>query len=133
MSAIIDDEPMVVATLQSSLHARCIVCGSKHSRGLRLAFSTQPDRCVVAQCPCEQLYQEYTGCLSYGVIAALLDSAMTNCLFAQGRAAIPRRKGITNVLLILCLNAAGKGYIIAVRFGFDIQEYMTADSTVEIL
>jgi len=34
------------------------------------------------------LYQGYTGYLHGGVIAALLDSAMTNCLFAQGQAAL---------------------------------------------
>jgi uncharacterized protein (TIGR00369 family) len=34
------------------------------------------------------MYQGYDGYLHGGVIAALLDSAMTNCLFAHGRIAL---------------------------------------------
>jgi len=74
-----------IATLRSRLHSQCILCGTKHPRGLRLAFNTHADGHVEAQFPCDRLYQGYTGYLHGGVIAALLDSAMTNCLFAHGR------------------------------------------------
>ncbi len=46
------------------------------------------DGCVEATFSCEQRYQGYAGYLHGGIISALLDSAMTNCLFAHGRAAL---------------------------------------------
>ena len=49
---------------------------------------------VEASFSCEQRYQGYNGYLHGGIISALLDSAMTNCLFAQGRAALT---GVLNV------------------------------------
>jgi len=59
-----------------------MLCGAEHPQGLRLAFSTHADGHVEATFPCQGVYQGYTGYLHGGVIAALLDSAMTNCLFA---------------------------------------------------
>jgi len=80
------DEAM--ATLQSRLHSQCILCGADHPQGLRLAFNTDANGRVKAEFPCDRMYQGYDGYLHGGVIAALLDSAMTNCLFAHGRAAL---------------------------------------------
>jgi len=74
--------------LPSNLHAQCMLCGSEHPRGFRLVFDTHADGHVEAQFSCDRLYQGYTGYLHGGVIAALLDSAMTNCLFAKGRVAL---------------------------------------------
>ncbi|MBM4148104.1 MAG: PaaI family thioesterase [Lentisphaerae bacterium] len=74
--------------LQSRFHAQCLLCGADHPQGLQLAFSTHSDGHVEAPFPCDRLYQGYTGYLHGGVIAALLDSAMTNCLFAHERAAL---------------------------------------------
>jgi acyl-coenzyme A thioesterase PaaI-like protein len=88
MSAITNPEPAIMPALPSSLHAQCVLCGAEHPRGFRLVFDTHADGHVEAKFPCDQLYQGYTGYLHGGVIAALLDSAMTNCLFAQGRVAL---------------------------------------------
>jgi len=74
--------------LQARLHSQCMLCGAEHPQGLRLAFRTHADGHVEATFPCERLYQGYTGYLHGGVIAALLDSAMTNCLFAHGHATL---------------------------------------------
>ncbi len=74
--------------LQSSLHAQCILCGAGHPQGCRLVFTTCADGRVEAVFPCDRRYQGYAGYLHGGVIAALLDSAMTNCLFAHGRVAL---------------------------------------------
>ena len=74
--------------LQARLHSQCMLCGAEHPQGLRLAFRTHADGHVEATFPCERLYQGYTGYLHGGVIAALLDSAMTNCLFAHGQATL---------------------------------------------
>ena len=42
----------------------------------------------MASFDCRPLLEGYPGVLHGGVISALLDGAMTNCLFAQGRAAV---------------------------------------------
>jgi uncharacterized protein (TIGR00369 family) len=85
---ITDQKNTDLEALQSNLHAGCILCGAEHPQGLRLAFKTRADGRVEAQFPCDRLYQGYTGYLHGGIIAALLDSAMTNCLFAHGRVAL---------------------------------------------
>lgn len=87
MSVTTDPKPRL-KTLQSNFHAQCLLCGADHPQGLKLVFSTHPDGHVAASFPCDQIYQGYTGYLHGGVIAALLDSAMTNCLFANGKAAL---------------------------------------------
>ena len=88
MSVITEHKPTAIAALRSSLHSQCILCGADHPQGLRLAFNTHADGHVEALFACDRLYQGYSGYLHGGVIAALLDSAMTNCLFALGRAAV---------------------------------------------
>lgn len=70
--------------LATSQHRRCLLCGADNQLGLKLRFRAQPDGAVLAVFPCAQPYQSYDHTLHGGVIAALLDSAMTNALFAAG-------------------------------------------------
>lgn len=74
--------------LRSRLHAHCLLCGGEHAQGFRLAFEAHADGHVEASFPCDPHYQGYTGYLHGGVIASLLDSAMTNCLFTHGHVAM---------------------------------------------
>jgi uncharacterized protein (TIGR00369 family) len=69
-------------------HARCLLCGSENPTGLGLEFCVQEDGSVVATFPCARAYQGYDGALHGGVTSALLDAAMTNCLFARGVTAV---------------------------------------------
>jgi uncharacterized protein (TIGR00369 family) len=69
-------------------HPDCVVCGSRNARGLQLAFTRQADGSVSASFACDPAWTGYSGCLHGGVIAALLDGASTNCLFAHGHAAL---------------------------------------------
>jgi uncharacterized protein (TIGR00369 family) len=55
---------------------------------LKLEFSVQTDGSVVATFPCRETLQSYPGTLHGGVIAALLDAAMTNVLFSTGVVAV---------------------------------------------
>lgn len=71
-----------------SLHAQCLLCGHENPQGLMLEFRVLADGRVEAAFSCASPYQGYTGYLHGGIIAALLDSAMTNCLFAHGKAAL---------------------------------------------
>jgi len=43
---------------------------------------------VEATFPCERVFAGYPGVLHGGIICALLDGAMTNCLFAHGLVAV---------------------------------------------
>jgi len=56
--------------------------------GLALRYVPQPDGSVVASFLGNCALEGYTGVLHGGVIAALLDGAMTNCLFALGHRAL---------------------------------------------
>jgi len=75
-----------LARTQRRSHSQCVVCGD--GRGLALNFSVDADGTVRATFECQSAYQGYDGLLHGGVIALLLDGAMTNCLFAHGVAAL---------------------------------------------
>lgn len=77
-----------LAKLRDTHHAGCIVCGSRNKRGLKLSFQAYPDGGIEGKFNCRRLLQGYDGRLHGGVIAAVLDSAMTNCLFAHGIVAV---------------------------------------------
>ena len=65
-------------------HCNCVVCGASNERGLRLKFTRTDDGGVQARFDCDRDFQGYADVLHGGVIAALLDGAMTNCMFAHG-------------------------------------------------
>lgn len=67
-----------------SLHDTCIVCGEKNPFGLKISFRLLEDSQVEAEFMPKFAYEGYKGFLQGGVAAALMDSAMTNCLFYQG-------------------------------------------------
>lgn len=66
-----------------SLHLNCFACGNSEN-GLRLKFTAEEDISVTAEWLCQECYQSYDGIIHGGIIATLLDAAMTNCLLAQG-------------------------------------------------
>lgn len=69
-------------------HPFCVVCGPGNLAGLHLRFFTRPNGGVQAVFGCKRQYQGYPNTLHGGIICALLDGAMTNCLFAHGRTAL---------------------------------------------
>ncbi len=64
------------------------MCGPANPAGLKLKFKVQADGSVLAAFPCRQALQSYPNTLHGGIVAALLDSAMTNALFAIGVVAV---------------------------------------------
>jgi uncharacterized protein (TIGR00369 family) len=72
----------------TSAHAECLFCGKQNPVGFKLAFRVRDDGSVCAVFPCGRLLQSYPESLHGGVVSALLDSAMTNCLFSMGIVAV---------------------------------------------
>jgi acyl-coenzyme A thioesterase PaaI-like protein len=70
---------------QAEAHPFCFVCSGSNPMGLALRYAPQPDGSVCASFLGHSALEGYPGLLHGGVIAALLDGAMTNCLFARGR------------------------------------------------
>jgi acyl-coenzyme A thioesterase PaaI-like protein len=72
-------------------HAECYACGPNNNDGFGLVFRTSPSSAVEADFHCDLKYQGYPGFLQGGVVATLLDSAMTHCLFQRGVMAMTGR------------------------------------------
>jgi acyl-coenzyme A thioesterase PaaI-like protein len=65
-----------------------VVCGADNQRGLNLAFRRGDDGWVEATLDSDDSLQGYARLMHGGIIALLLDAAMTNCLFAYGCAGV---------------------------------------------
>ena len=68
---------------RAQAHSNCAVCSPTNSRSLCLKFAASDDGGVQARFNCDKAFEGYTGMLHGGVIASLLDGAMTNCMFAH--------------------------------------------------
>lgn len=88
--------------MREALHADCLLCGRRNPAGFKLDFQPDEDGSVSAIVPCSSLLQGYTGFLHGGVSAALLDSAMTNCLFSKGIAAFTGELNLVYKKPVLC-------------------------------
>ena len=77
----------LIDTTRRLHHPHCVVCGSQHPLGLRIVYEIRPNGGVSATVDCPSQWEGYPGVVHGGVIASLLDGAMTNCLFAEGIAA----------------------------------------------
>lgn len=73
---------------QRLVHADCIVCGGRSGCLPRIRFYAAADGTVEATFQPRVTDEGYEGILHGGIIATLLDAAMTNCLFAQGRCGV---------------------------------------------
>lgn len=65
-------------------HDRCLLCGYGNPWSLGLKFRDGENGSVITEFQGDPRLQGYEGMLHGGVIAALLDSAMTHCLFHSG-------------------------------------------------
>lgn len=69
-------------------HSRCLLCGNQNPRSLNLSFHAAGDGIVRTQFKATAELQGYHDILHGGVIASLLDAAMTHCLFHRGVQAV---------------------------------------------
>jgi acyl-coenzyme A thioesterase PaaI-like protein len=65
-------------------HANCLLCGHANPNGLKLQFEENANGEVSTVFQGKPELQGYGEIMHGGVISALLDSAMTNCLFKKG-------------------------------------------------
>jgi uncharacterized protein (TIGR00369 family) len=82
----------ILERTHAGVHDECVVCGSANRFGLR--FAVQPDGAVSATVTCTAALQGYEGIVQGGVVSALLDSAMTNALYARGVVALTARLSV---------------------------------------
>jgi len=75
-------------SFQAEAHPFCLVCSRSNPLGLGLKFNCEADGSVSATYLGHPALEGFEGQLHGGVVASLLDGAMTNCLFARGRAAV---------------------------------------------
>jgi len=69
-------------------HEHCLLCGQRNPLSLRLRFEPAEGGAVCARFRPGRRLQGYRGVLHGGVISALLDAAMTHCLFHRGIRAV---------------------------------------------
>lgn len=65
-------------------HDHCVVCGRLDPLALKLSFQLDAAGGVSTPVMAHEGLQGYTGFVHGGVISALLDAAMTHCLFHAG-------------------------------------------------
>jgi acyl-coenzyme A thioesterase PaaI-like protein len=75
-------------SIRAGSHPRCVVCSPANPMGMGLEFTPQPDGSVKGVFSCGELFEGYPDLLHGGIVAALLDGAMTNCLFARNLQAL---------------------------------------------
>lgn len=73
---------------RSQSHPFCFVCSAANSAGLALSYTLQSNGSVAATFSGNCALEGYAGLLHGGIIAALLDGAMANCMFARGLAGL---------------------------------------------
>ena len=83
LSSLPNPTPTLDHTRQEA-HPFCFVCSASNPMGLALRYTAAPDGSVSATFLGNPALEGYAGLLHGGVVAALADGAMTNCLFAQG-------------------------------------------------
>jgi len=77
-----------------NLHKNCFACGSNDGIGLGLKFYKNEDGAVFGSFFADPKYEGYSGIIHGGIIATLLDSAMTHCLLMEDIPALTGRLSI---------------------------------------
>lgn len=78
------DPSAQLVAVQAAAHPYCFACSGSNPLGLALRYSVAPDASVSASFLGNCALESYPGVLHGGLVATLLDGAMTNCLFAYG-------------------------------------------------
>jgi len=74
--------------IKQKFHNNCLLCGKNNPFSLKLNFISSGENKVITKFIGKSHLQGYDGILHGGVIMALLDSAMTNCIFKKDAQAL---------------------------------------------
>lgn len=113
--------------IQTKLHDTCIVCGKNNPVGLKLDFEILPDKSARAEFMCKFLFEGYKGFMQGGISAAIIDSAMTNCLFANNIAAFTAELTINYKLPVRC----GRKVVVTARIVKSYEPLHVLEAQVE--
>jgi len=80
--------------VENDFHQNCFACGPTNGAGLRLKFHKEEDGSVFGDFLADTKFESYSGIVHGGIIATLLDSAITHCLFLKGIPAVTGRLSI---------------------------------------
>jgi acyl-coenzyme A thioesterase PaaI-like protein len=80
--------------LGSNFHQNCFACGSNDGMGMGLKFYKHKDGTVFGNFFADPKYEGYSGIIHGGIVATLLDSAMTHCLLMKDIPALTGRLSI---------------------------------------
>jgi acyl-coenzyme A thioesterase PaaI-like protein len=81
--------------IESNFHQNCFACGSNDGRGMGLKFyKHHEDGAVFGNFFADPKYEGYSGIIHGGIVATLMDSAMTHCLLMKGIPALTGRLSI---------------------------------------
>ncbi len=83
--------PEELSPLFHGAQNHCFGCGQANDLGLRLTFSITPENSVVSFAQISENYEGPPGYLHGGIIATLLDEAMSKANRAQGVTAMTRQ------------------------------------------
>jgi acyl-CoA thioesterase FadM len=83
---VITEDPHAISVRNG--HAQCLVCGDESPWRPRLCFQLEGRSTVHAEFRAHSRLQGYDGILHGGVVATLLDAAMTHCMFHNGVQAV---------------------------------------------
>ena len=69
--------------IENHIHQNCFACGSNDGTGMGLKFYRHEDGTVFGNFFADPKYEGYSGIIHGGIVATLLDSAMTHCLLMK--------------------------------------------------
>jgi len=88
MRVIIEPTEARLNELRRKYHTGCVACGESDPLGLQVEWGVSQLWDVEGRFYCSPALRSYDGQLHGGVIALILDCAMTNCLFSHGLAGL---------------------------------------------
>ena len=86
--------PADTAAFALDAHPTCFACRKRALGGLGLCFRQDPDGATTAEFDCDPRYRSYPDRLHGGIVALLLDTAMTQCLFSRGFRGVTARLAV---------------------------------------
>jgi acyl-coenzyme A thioesterase PaaI-like protein len=70
--------------IRQKVHPNCIICSPNNPKGLKLDFTLANNGSISNTFIFNKEYEGHDGILHGGIISAILDGSMGNCLFAHG-------------------------------------------------